>query len=117
MQQIAVRIVNLDDSKPGGDGAFRGSHECHDYVDDARLVQFLRERVSVIKGNRAGRDHGPAAIIRRQARAPLKGRSTARLAARVRELDPDLRRLRMRKVDYPLERRDLRIRPKPRVLG
>ena len=35
----------------------------------------------------------------------------------MRELDTDLRRLRMRKFDYPLERRDLRVRPEPRVLG
>lgn len=35
----------------------------------------------------------------------------------MRELNADFRGLRMRKVDYSLERRDLRVCPKPRVLG
>ena len=35
----------------------------------------------------------------------------------MRELDTDIGTLRVRKVDYPLERRDLRVRPEPRVLG
>ncbi len=39
-----------------------------------------------------------------------------RLAARMRELDADLGRLRVRKVDDPPERRDLRVRPEPSVL-
>jgi hypothetical protein len=44
-------------------------------------------------------------------------RERRRLATRMRELDADFRSLCMRKVDYPLEWRDLRIRPKPRVPG
>ena len=38
-----------------------------------------------------------------------------RLAACVRELDANFGRLRVRKVDDPPERRDLRVRPEPRV--
>lgn len=44
-------------------------------------------------------------------------RERGRLATGVRELNTDLGGLRMRKVDYALERRDLRVRPEPRVLG
>ena len=44
-------------------------------------------------------------------------RERRRLAARMRELNTDFGGLRMRKVDCSLERRDLRVRPKPRVLG
>ena len=43
-------------------------------------------------------------------------RERRRLTACMRELDANLCTLRVRKVDYPLERRDLRVRPEPRVL-
>ena len=70
-------------------------------------------RPSVFVGKRDGRVRTPRAV-----RARLHPRrERRRLAARMRELDTDLRHLRMRKFDYPLERRDLRVRPEPRVLG
>jgi hypothetical protein len=64
-----------------------GRDECHDHVEDAGLVEVLRQRVRVVKRNRTGRDHGPGALLRRQSRAAVKGRSATRLASRVRELD------------------------------
>ena len=39
-----------------------------------------------------------------------------RLAARVSKLDTNLGRLRVHEIDDPLERRDLRVRPEPRIL-
>jgi len=68
---------------------------------------------SIFVGKRDGCVHATRAI-----RAFLDPRREGRrLAARMRELNADFRGLRVRKVDDSLERRDLRVRPKPRVLG
>jgi hypothetical protein len=59
--------------------------------------------------------HGICTVCAIRVRSNPQG-ERRRLAARMRELDANLGRLRVRKVDDPLERRDLRVRPESRVL-
>ena len=71
---------------------------------------IVRPSPLVIKSNRGIR------IVRAIHVRPDPRSERRRLATRMPELDTNLGRLRVRKVDNPLERSDLRVYPKPQVL-
>ena len=102
VQQVAVGGVQLDDVEPGVVGASRGGGERRG--DARRSRRAVSARGVGEPGERRGRraDGRPAALVERDRAAPGGERARRRgLAARVRQLDADLRAALVHEVGDP----------------
>lgn len=114
VQQVAVRVVDLDEVEPGLHRAPRRRGEALTHLIDIRLRHLLGHANILVVRHRAGPLDAlrpPAVLDRRPRRKRQERRYRAGLAPGVRQLDAQLLVLRVREVDDALPRRDLRVLP------
>src|SRR5579871_6051602 len=88
VKEIAMGRMDLDHTEPGGKRPLRRPAERLHHLGDASLIQRFRRLIVAIESERARSDNGlPSSLSLRDRLAALPGAGSARLAARMRQLD------------------------------